>query len=816
MNYDPMPITIKSTTSIPTSFEPNNKKSTKNGRLESVGFYVFLATVVLAPIAFLPSAFISLDVVKTFVIAIGTIVSVAILGYVTLKERTVKLPPRALLWTSALMVVSLVISSALSIHFGKSFFGQGYEIDTSSFIIILFLAGLSIFTLVNKQKDRAIVVYVGIVIAYVVLYILHLLRFLFGDSFMTLGILNSMTTSVIGGWYNLSSFSVLIAIISLLALYFLKLSSRMKVVYWILLVISVVGTVVVADIRVWKAALLVFFGLTVFFSLERYKTNSISMGKGFKSMLRSLSVLPLLAFIISVVFVWQGYNIANPVINKINADHAELVLPWQMTLNVTASVLQNYPLFGVGSNNFSQAYMAYKPLGINTTNAWATEFSSGFGLLPTFVTTQGLFGSILWVLLFVFFGIIATKTLRNLPNTTEDRFMIVSSLASAVFLWLVSIVSTPSHAIIFLAFVFTGIFVGLATVTGSVGQREYTSRSSMGKMLPSFVIIFVLVVVVLGLMHTKKTLALVYFGNGIKQLTVTGDTILANKAFDKALKLDSSDLYWRAKVESAIVESTKLARTVNASSPASTTQAVVTKISEILNMAMKDAKMAIDYDKTNYYNHLSEARVSEFAIDVRMDGAYDNAVKAYNSAIGLNPFNPSIYLSLANIEARQAKYDDALRDIGRALQVKNNYLEGVFLLSQIYAAKGDINNAIIAAKVAVQLNPQNSLLLFQLGILNYNNKDYKGASEAFAEAVKIQPDYANARYFLGLAYARLNNTKEAIVQFEELAKTNPENQEVTSILTSLKSGKSIFTDTKSTVTNPPEKRSTLPVKEKKK
>jgi hypothetical protein len=94
MNYDPMPITIKSTTSIPTSFEPNNKKSTKNGRLESVGFYVFLATVVLAPIAFLPSAFISLDVVKTFVIAIGTIVSVAILGYVTLKERTVKLPPR--------------------------------------------------------------------------------------------------------------------------------------------------------------------------------------------------------------------------------------------------------------------------------------------------------------------------------------------------------------------------------------------------------------------------------------------------------------------------------------------------------------------------------------------------------------------------------------------------------------------------------------------------------------------------------------------------------------------------------------------------
>jgi tetratricopeptide (TPR) repeat protein len=177
----------------------------------------------------------------------------------------------------------------------------------------------------------------------------------------------------------------------------------------------------------------------------------------------------------------------------------------------------------------------------------------------------------------------------------------------------------------------------------------------------------------------------------------------------------------------------------------------------------------------------------------------------------MNPFNPSIYLSLASFEARQKKYDDSIRDLGKALQVKNNYLDAIFLLSQVYAAKGDIVNAVTAAKVAVELNPQSPQLLFQLGILDYNIKDYAGAVQALDGAVKIQKDYANAKYFLGLSYARLNNIVGAVSQFEDLARTNPENQEVALILANLKNGKSIFADAKASA---PEKRASLPIKEK--
>ena len=83
-----------------------------------------------------------------------------------------------------------------------------------------------------------------------------------------------------------------------------------------------------------------------------------------------------------------------------------------------------------------------------------------------------------------------------------------------------------------------------------------------------------------------------------------------------------------------------------------------------------------------------------------------------------------------------------------------------------------------------------------------------------SKAVELNDQYANAHYFLGLAYARLGKNAEAIAQFETIAKTNPENQEVSLILTNLKAGKSVFTDAKAPIDSKPEKRSTLPIKEK--
>ena len=107
------------------------------------------------------------------------------------------------------------------------------------------------------------------------------------------------------------------------------------------------------------------------------------------------------------------------------------------------------------------------------------------------------------------------------------------------------------------------------------------------------------------------------------------------------------------------------------------------------------------------------------------------------------------------------------------------------------------------------MSPQNAGLYFQLGILYFNLPDYTKASQALAQAVQIIPDYANARYFLGLSLARTGDKAGATAQFEAIQKTNPDNAEIKSVLANLKAGKDPLSGLGKDVQ--PSNRQTLPV-----
>ena len=81
---------------------------------------------------------------------------------------------------------------------------------------------------------------------------------------------------------------------------------------------------------------------------------------------------------------------------------------------------------------------------------------------------------------------------------------------------------------------------------------------------------------------------------------------------------------------------------------------------------------------------------------------------------------------------------------------------------------------------------------------------------SLSKAVSLSPNYANAQYFLGLSYAKTGDNADAIAEFQQLAKTNPDNADVASILANLKAGKAPFINQTPPVSTP-EKRSSLPV-----
>ncbi|PCH91548.1 hypothetical protein COB80_02355, partial [Candidatus Kaiserbacteria bacterium] len=102
--------------------------------------------------------------------------------------------------------------------------------------------------------------------------------------------------------------------------------------------------------------------------------------------------------------------------------------------------------------------------------------------------------------------------------------------------------------------------------------------------------------------------------------------------------------------------------------------------------------------------------------------------------------------------------------------------------------EGDTAAAIESTEIAVVLRPTNTGLLFQLGVLQYEQREYEKAVLVLERAVTLNSNYSNALYFLGLAYEQVGNTESSLLVFERIGALNPENIEIQEVIASLKDG----------------------------
>ncbi len=236
------------------------------------------------------------------------------------------------------------------------------------------------------------------------------------------------------------------------------------------------------------------------------------------------------------------------------------------------------------------------------------------------------------------------------------------------------------------------------------------------------------------------------------------------------------------------------------------------QFSTVLSNAIKAGIAATNADPKNYLNWIALGQVYQSASDpaLGVTGAYESAQFAYNEALRRNPKNPGILILFSQLAQTHKDLTAAEQYATQAIQAKKDYLDAYFLLSQIEVANKNIKGAIDSVTSASVIDPTNAAIFFQLGLLKYNNQDYAGAIIALEKATNLTPDYANAKYFLGLSYEATGEHQKALAEFTALKATNPDSQEVATILTNLQAGKPIFTNAKTTK---PEKAKTLPIKE---
>ncbi len=779
----------------------------KGSMLDALSARIMLVMVALVPFFFIPSSVFSFSFTKMMLLVAGVLLPVLFWLLARLKDGMLELPKGKLFLVGFSVPAAYLLASLFSEVPQVSFIARGFEIDTFFTVFVLFMLMFLVPTLF-KGYDRLAKVYAGFFISFVVVSLFQILRLIFGVEFLSFGTLFQNTISnLVGKWNDLGVFFGLGTVLSLATLELLPVSKKSKVLLYIGLVVSLFFLVLVNFTTVW-----VMLGLiSLFFMVYRVMFNQAGGDGQTWSMSKLISPTSLVVFVISLVFVVAGGSIGESVSSTFDISQIEARPSWGATMEIAQHALQEDVLFGAGPNRFSAQWLEHKPDGINETIFWNTDFNAGIGLLPSTIATTGILGTLAWLgflLMFVWYGVRSLMT-----SNTEDelsKYLNLSSFLGALFLWVFAIFYVPNIAILTLTFFFSGIFIASQITSGKISTFKVSFVHNPRAGFASVFVIVVLLIgtVTLGYVYVNKYVAFTTYQSGIRTFNEDADIDMAETKMLSAVNRSEHDSFYRTLAQLNIE---RLSQVVNQQDVEQ--EVLQGQFQTVLGAAIANATAATNFDAQNYQNWRSLGQVYASVVPLGIEGAYENAKAAYEQALVLNPHGPSLYLTLARLDAVNGDLDSARTYITRAVEEKGNYTEAVFFLSQIEASEGNIQAAINSVEAAATISPNDPTIFFQLGLLNFNIQAYNEAILALERAVLLSPTYSNAKYFLGLSYYNTDRLEDAIGQFEDVATLNPENAEVQAILANLQAGNEPFEGFQTEEVESPEDRDSLPIQE---
>jgi len=738
----------------------------------------------LLPLAVLPASWMPLAMTKMAILSLGMLGALLVWLVARLKEHRASFPDTHVLWTAILLVLGYFLAAILSSNVLSSLIGFGYEIDTV-LSMFTFVGALAAVALTTRKVAHFIRLQKAVMISFVILAIFQIARILVGGENLLPGIFSSNSTAtILGNWNDLAVFSGLAVVTSLSGLALFS-SRKIRMGLYAIIAMSVFLLVVVNMVAVWATLALAAFALAVYIfgdsSYDR-ETGGFRPSLPYKRLIPSASIIAL-----SIVFLVAGAAIGSKVSSALDVSYLDVRPSWEGTITIGSGVFQEDALLGIGPSLFRDGWVQHKPIGINETNFWNSEFNFGVGLIPTAFVTGGIVLGVIWLLFFASFLHLGFKVLSKRIVQPGLMYITVSSYIGAVYLWILTIVYVPQTAMLAYTFMLTGVAVAAARIVGVIRTREVSAEQNYASGLAHTGAIVMMVALVSGalLIHVDR-IAVTSLLSGAVATANGGDLDKALKKADRIAILGTGVRGVQLKTNIGIAQLS----TILAEEESEDIEEQRTRFQEALANTITSAQQVVAANNSDYRGWMLLGDIYAQLIPLEIEGAYESAIAAYREAQARNPKNPAILISISQLAFGQDDLEGARSFAEDALELKSNYTDAYYILSQISIQENNTEEAIAATEAAVVLRPGNAGLLFQLGILQYSTENYERAIPVLERAVTINPDYSNALYFLGLAYDETDNVQGAISVFQRIAALNPDNVEVAAILEALKSGQS--------------------------
>ena len=727
--------------------------------------WLFYALIFVFPFFALPYTILPVALNKGYLVYFAVLVIGIIYLVSSLQSGTIKIPKSLAGVFLVVFMACLLVSSFFSNASHVSFSGMGNEAGTLGAMAIFILTFIFAFWVLDDDEKnfRALFALFG---SFLILVIFQVFQTIFGVSlFPSLG--TGATFNLLGSWNELGIFAGLLTLVS--AIFIEQLPrSFLKIISWVVLVLSLLTAAIVNFEFVWW----VLAGVLVIWLAYQYSQRRSGSFR-----------VSFLLLLVTLVFIFAN-SIVTDIVDQLGARFVEVRPNLEFTLKTASGALSENAAFGYGPNTFLYAWFEHRPQEFAGNPFWQTRFNEGFGFVPTLLVTVGLAGV---AALLAFLGMFLYYGFKALVSaSSSSSFLVVATFAGSLYLWIFAFIYPGGFALLFPMFLFSGMFLGLAMKRGVV---DYYEISLFDRSLPGFVgALCMILFIVLGVswfsIQAQKYYAAVLYGEGVKAFAA-GNLDSAGSFLARAVRFDGRDLYFRSSSDLGL---SLLQQTVSGAS-SMTQQEFQERFGNILAGTIQSAQSASAANPADGANWMTLGRIYEAVIPFRIQGASDLAKSAYAKAGEAFSTSPEPLLASARVELAINDLPRAREFLKQAIALKPDYAQAHFLLAQLEAATGNINLAIQSAETTALLAPYDVGVLFQLGLLYYQNQKFPEAGAVFERAVGINSDYSNARYFLGLIYARQGDRERALGEFRRIAELNPGNAEVEKIIQNLSSGK---------------------------
>jgi len=134
-------------------------------------------------------------------------------------------------------------------------------------------------------------------------------------------------------------------------------------------------------------------------------------------------------------------------------------------------------------------------------------------------------------------------------------------------------------------------------------------------------------------------------------------------------------------------------------------------------------------------------------------------------------------------QAMLVKAQDA---INKAIELKPDLPDSYIALSRVLQQTNKLDEAKAKLSEAATLFPGNVDILFEQGVIAFNQKAYTEAEKFMQNVIAIEPNYANAHYSLGLVFEQRGDKTKALASLEKAREISGPNVELEKKINDLK------------------------------